>query len=236
MTFFNTFSQKFAQYKRENKKSLKGLKTEAQAKQFLNSRGEDLKTDFENALRKKEKINFSGLPNAAKSFFGTDFAAKFKRKLIWENAELRRLTEGTFKFNESNQIYELLEKMIKASGGGFFSDYITDGNEEERKQAIEQAINTPNKQKEKQKKAAPPKPGTGPTAPPAPGTGPTAPPAPTTGPTSKKSKTKDFYNIEDVFNYLNKLTNRENSNAYWEAWGLFADKKNFKLFINFPNS
>ena len=216
MTFFETFSQKFAQYKRENKKSLKGLKTEAQAKQFLNSRGEDLKQDLENALRNKEKINFSGLPKAAKSFFGTDFVPKFKRQLIWENAELRRLTEGTFKFNESNQIFELLEKMITASGGGFFSDYITDGNEEERKQAIEQAVNTPNKQKEKQKKAAPPAPGT--------------------GPTQKKGKTKDFYNIEDVFNYLNKLTNRENSNAFWEAWGLFADKKNFKLFINFPNT
>lgn len=226
MTFFNTFSQKFAQYKRENKKSLKGLKTEAQAKQFLNSRGEDLKQDLENALRNKEKINFSGLPKAAKSFFGTDFVPKFKRQLIWENAELRRLTEGTFKFNESNQIFELLEKMITASGGGFFSDYITDGNEEERNQAIEQAVNTPNKQKEKQKKAAPP----------APGTGPTAPPTPGTGPTPKKGKTKDFYNIEDVFNYLNKLTNRENSNAFWEAWGLFADKKNFKLFINFPNT
>lgn len=226
MTFFDTFSQKFAQYKRENKKSLKGLKTEAQAKQFLNSRGEDLKKDLENALRNKEKINFVGLPKAAKSFFGTDFVPKFKRKLIWENAELRRLTEGTFKFNESNQIYELLEKMIKASGGGFFSNYITDGNEEERKKAIEQAVNTPKKQKEKQKKAAAP----------APTTGPTAAPAPGPGPAVKKGKTKDFYSIEDVFNYLNKLTNRENSNAFWEAWGLFADKKNFKLFINFPNS
>jgi hypothetical protein len=226
MIFFDTFSQKFAQYKRENKKSLKGLKTEAQAKQFLKSKGQELKKDLEKAVRNKEKINFGGLPSAAKSFFGSDFVPKFKRQLIWENAELRRLTEGTFKFNESNQIYELLEKMITASGGGFFSDYITDGNEEERKQAIEQAINTPNKQKEKQKKTAPPTPGTGPTSPPTPGT----------GPTSKKGKTKDFYNIEDVFNYLNKLTNRENSNAFWEAWGLFADKKNFKLFINFPNS
>lgn len=234
MTFFDTFSREFAQYKRENKKSLKGLKTEAQAKKFLSSRGEDLKTELEKAIKNKEKINFGGLPKAAKSFFGSDFVPKFKRQLIWENAELRRLTGGTFKFNENNQIYEIIEKLIKTSGGGFFADYITDGNEEERKQAIEQAVNTPNKKPE-------PTTQTPKTPTPTTTTGPGITPAPT--PTkaqgkknTKENKTKDFYSIEDVFNYLNKLTNRENSNANWEAWGLFADKKNFKLFINFPKN
>ena len=190
MSFFDTFSQKFAQYKRENKKSLKGLKTEAQAKQFLNSQGKDLKKELQKSVRNGEKINFAGLPNAAKTFFGSDFVATFKRKLKWENAQLIRLSAGTFKFNEGNAIFQFLDSILSGSKGGFFADYITDGNEDERRQAAEQAIKSP----------------------------------------------KDFNNIDDVFEKLNSITNRENSNANWEAWGLFADDDQYKVFLNFPNS
>lgn len=190
MTFFDTFSREFSQYKRENKKSLKGLKTEAQAKKFLSSRGKDLKTELEKAIKNKEKINFSGLPNAAKTFFGTDFVPKFKRKLKWETAQLIRLSGGTFKFNEGNAIFKFLENILNGSKGGFYANFITDGNEEERKQAAEQAIKS----------------------------------------------AKDFSNIDDVFEKLNSITNRENSNANWEAWGLFADDDEYKIFLNFPNS
>lgn len=188
MSFFDTFSQKFAKYKKENKKSLKGLKTEEQAKRFLKSQGSTLKKDLERSVRNKEKINFAGLPNAAKSFFGSDFVPKFKRKLKWENAELVRLSAGTFKFNESNSIFEFLGNLISNSEGGFFGDFITDGNDEEKIESISRAI----------------------------------------------GKEKDFYSIDEVFDYLNKLTNRENSNANWEAWGLLAEDDQYKLFLNFP--
>lgn len=188
MSFFDTFSQKFAQYKRENKKSLKGLKTEAQAKLFLNSRGTGLKKDLEKAIKNKEKINFGGLPKAAKTFFGTDFVPKFKRKIKWENAELIRLNPGTFKFNESNQMFVLLENLIKGSEGGFFTDEITSGNDEDKEKAIQQAI----------------------------------------------KKEKDIKNIDQVFDRFNKMTNRQNSNVSWEAWGLFTDDDQYKIFINFP--
>ena len=79
MTFFDTFSQKFAQYKRENKKSLKGLKTEAQAKQFLNSRGEDLKQDLEKAVRNKEKIKGAvrKTPSPDKIIFFKELTTRF---------------------------------------------------------------------------------------------------------------------------------------------------------------
>jgi hypothetical protein len=190
MTFFDTFSKKFAQYKRENKKILKGLKTEAQAKQFLSSQGNELKKDLEKAVKDKEKINFAGLPNAAKTFFGPQFVPKFKRKLKWLNAELIRLSGGVFKFNEGNAIFEFLENILNGSSSGFFANFITDGNEEERKTAVEMAI----------------------------------------------EKTRDFNNIDDVFEHLNSITNRENSNANWEAWGLFADDDQYKVFLNFPNS
>lgn len=189
MSFFETFSQQFAQYKRENKKSLKGLKTEAQAKLFLNSRGTDLKKDLEKSIKNKEKINFGGLPKAAKSFFGSDFVPKFKRQIKWENAELIRLNPGTFKFNESNQMFVLLENLIEGSEGGFFTDEITSGNDEDKEKVIQQVI----------------------------------------------KKEKDIKNIDQVFDRFNKMTNRENSNISWEAWGLFTDDNQYKIFINFPS-
>lgn len=189
MSFFDTFSQKFAQYKRENKKSLKGLKTEEQAKRFLKSQGTGLKKDLEKAVSNKEKINFAGLPKAAKSFFGTDFVPKFKRKIKWLNAQLIRLSGGTFKFNENNAIFQFLEGILSGSAGGFYANFITDGNESERQQAVEMAI----------------------------------------------QRNKDFSSIDEVFIHLNSITGKNNSNAFWEAWGLFADDDQYKLFLNFPN-
>ena len=142
MTFFDTFSNKFAGYKKENKrkKDFKNLKSEDKLKQFLKKEGSNLKKDLQKAILQGEKINFSNLPGSAKSFFGQNFVAEEKRRLKWENATLIRLTGQSFKFNQGNAVNQFLVQQIgQSNGAGFVVNYIQD-DEESRKEAARQVI------------------------------------------------------------------------------------------------
>jgi hypothetical protein len=192
MTFFDTFSEKFAAYKRENKrkKDFKNLKSEDKLKQFIKKEGSNLKKDLQKAILQGEKINFSNLPGSAKSFFGQNFVAEEKRRLKWENATLIRLTGQSFKFNQGNAVNQFLVRQIGQSGGaGFVVNYIQD-DEESRKEAARQVI---------------------------------------------KNEGEKVTTDTQIFELFRKLSSTEDSNAYWEAWGLFADDDDFRIFINIVN-
>lgn len=116
MAFFDTFSEKFAAYKRENKrkKSFKDLKTDDKLKKFLQKEGSELKKDLKKAVSEGEKINFKNLPGVAINFFGKNFVAEEKRRIKWENAQLIRLTGESFKFNENNKVRTFLSEIGRA--------------------------------------------------------------------------------------------------------------------------
>jgi len=200
MTFFDTFSNKFAAYKKENKrkKDFKNLKTEDKVKQFLKKEGSNLKKELNKAVDNGEKVNFTNLPASAKSFFGQNFVAERKRENKWKNATLIRLTGQSFKFNQGNKVKDFLVGQISQSGGaGFVVNYIQD-DEESQKKAARQVIK--NKGEKIQE-------------------------------TKKNKKSIDT----QLFELFRKLSSTEDSNAYWEAWGLFADDDDYRIFINIVN-
>jgi hypothetical protein len=192
MTFFDTFSNKFAAYKKENKrkKDFKNLKSDEKLKQFLKKDGSNLKKELKKAVDNGEKVNFSNLPGSAKSFFGQNFVAERKRENKWKNATLIRLTGQSFKFNQGNAVNQFLVGQIGQSGGaGFVVNYIKD-DEESRQKAARQVI---------------------------------------------KNKGQKVTTDTQIFELFRKLSSNEDSNAYWEAWGLFADDDEFRIFINIVN-
>jgi hypothetical protein len=200
MTFFDTFSEKFAAYKRENKrkKDFKNLKSEEKLKQFLKKDGSDLKKELKKAVDNGEKVNFSNLPGSAKSFFGQNFVAERKRENKWNNATLIRLTGQSFKFNQGNKVKDFLVGQISQSEGpAFVVNYIKD-DEESRRKAARQVIK--NKGEKLQE-------------------------------TKKNKKPLDT----QLFELFKRLSSTEDSDAYWEAWGLFADDDEFRIFINIVN-
>jgi hypothetical protein len=200
MTFFDTFSEKFAAYKRENKrkKDFKNLKSEEKLKQFLKKDGSDLKKELKKAVDNGEKVNFSNLPGSAKSFFGQNFVAERKRENKWNNATLIRLTGQSFKFNQGNKVKDFLAGQISQSEGpAFVVNYIKD-DEESRRKAARQVIK--NKGEKLQE-------------------------------TKKNKKPLDT----QLFELFKRLSSTEDSDAYWEAWGLFADDDEFRIFINIVN-
>jgi hypothetical protein len=192
MTFFDSFSEKFAAYKRENKrkKDFKNLKSEEKLKQFLKKDGSNLKKELKKAVDNGEKVNFSNLPGSAKSYFGQNFVAERKRENKWRNATLIRLTGQSFKFNQGNAVNQFLVGQIGQSGGaGFVVNYIKD-DEESRQKAARQVI---------------------------------------------KNKGQKVTTDTQIFELFRKLSSTEDSDAYWEAWGLFADDDEFRIFINIVN-
>jgi hypothetical protein len=200
MAFFDTFSEKFAAYKRENKrkKDFKNLKSEEKLKQFLKKDGSNLKKELKKAVDNGEKVNFSNLPGSAKSFFGQNFVAERKRENKWNNATLIRLTGQSFKFNQGNKVKDFLAGQISQSEGpAFVVNYIQD-DEESRRKAAKQVIK--NKGEKIQE-------------------------------TKKNKKPLDT----QLFELFKRLSSTEDSDAYWEAWGLFADDDEFRIFINIVN-
>jgi hypothetical protein len=200
MAFFDTFSEKFAAYKRENKrkKDFKNLKSEEKLKQFLKKDGSNLKKELKKAVDNGEKVNFSNLPGSAKSFFGQNFVAERKRENKWNNATLIRLTGQSFKFNQGNKVKDFLAGQISQSEGpAFVVNYIQD-DEESRRKAARQVIK--NKGEKIQE-------------------------------TKKNKKPLDT----QLFELFKRLSSTEDSDAYWEAWGLFADDDEFRIFINIVN-
>lgn len=203
MAFFDIFSEKFAAYKRENKrkKDFKNLKTDDKVKQFLKKEGSNLKKELRKAVDNGEKVNFKNLPGSAKSFFGQNFVAERKRENKWKNASLIRLTGQSFKFNEGNKVKDFLSGQIGQSGGAaFVVDYMQD-DEESRRKAAKQVITNKGEKIQESKK-------------------------------NKKNK-KSIDN--QLFELFRNLSSTEDSNAYWEAWGLFADDDEFRIFINIVN-
>ena len=120
MSFINTYTAKFAEFKRQKSKGkgsqkFKSLSTEKKAALFMQQSGPELKKDLEKAVKKGEKINFKGLPNAAKRFFGQNAVREIKRGLYFTDIKKTDLvlTSGpNFAFNEGNAL-KSLENTIK---------------------------------------------------------------------------------------------------------------------------
>ena len=103
MAFFDTFNTEFAAFKKANKtKAFKAKTTEQKAKIFLQQSGPELKKELEKAVKNNEKIIFSGLPNAAKNYFGKETVQNLKRKFAFETAILIQRSNRKFAFNEGS--------------------------------------------------------------------------------------------------------------------------------------
>jgi len=128
MSFFDSFNSAFIQFKRDNKKTLKGDSSPKVLDKFLKEKGGQLRKELERAVLADEKINFGNLPPQAKNELGgADAPGKIRREDFAKNGKVLSLSNTNYIFNDGNIIDDPRGVIARLMAGKGYKDKIIIG-------------------------------------------------------------------------------------------------------------
>jgi len=128
MSFFDKFNAEFIQFKRDNKKALKGDSSPKILDKFLKEKAPELKKELEKAVKNGEKVGFSNLPPQAKTALGGyDAPAKIKRKEEVKGSKVISLSNQNYLFNDGGILDNKRGVLAKLTAGKGYKGKIVIG-------------------------------------------------------------------------------------------------------------